>query len=143
VKPLPIKGIVIGSLISLTLGFIAYLIVALIGIYSNGLQSAGSGSSEAIKIVQAFTSSTGVYLLSFPVTLVLMSISGYYGAKKSVCLPYLAMTFIVLIVCAAMNFGFNVITIYKNYIPVFLGCFIGGHIWVRQQKLNQALKRTP
>ncbi|MFV1922224.1 MAG: hypothetical protein ACMZ63_06450 [Methylotenera sp.] len=141
-RQFPIKGIIIGTLVSITLGFIAYVAVAVIGIYSNGLQSGGS-SVQAIEIVQAYTNSKGVYLLSFPLTILLMSMAGYLGAKKSVSLPYLAIGSIAVLVCISMHFGFNVITIYKNYIPVILGCFIGGHVWVRKQKLNQALNRTP
>lgn len=141
-KAIPIKGIILGTLISLLLGFVAYVVAAIAGIYLNGLQRTRTNSDEAVEVINAFLNSQEVYIFSFPVTFLLMGIAGYFGAKKSIAFPYLAIVLISVLVCISMNLGLTaVVTIYKNYIPVVLGCFIGGHIWVRKQNLTRRSRR--
>lgn len=67
-KVIPIKGIILGTLISLLLGFVIYVVAAIAGIYLNGLQRTRTSSDEAVEVINAFLNSQEVYIFSFPVT---------------------------------------------------------------------------
>ena len=136
----PLKGILVGSAISITLGFISYLVVAFISIYALDLQQGGA-TPEALAAVKELMHSKTAYLLSFPATFILLGIAGYHAAKRSSPTPYFAAIAVALITCFAINYGFNMLTIYRNYIPIILGALAGCYLWVREQKLNQALKQ--
>ncbi|WP_028468525.1 hypothetical protein [Neptunomonas japonica] len=112
--------------------FVAYLVMAVIGMYLNGLGK--TRDTESLEIINQFLNSQEVYLLRFPITMALMGVVGYFGAKKSIAWPFLSVVLISLLVCISMSLG---MTIYKNHIPVILGCFMGGYMWVLKQKLNQ------
>ena len=137
----PLKGILVGSAISITLGFISYLVVAFISIYALDLQKGGA-TLEALAAVNDLMHSNVAYFLSFPVTFIFLSIAGYHAAKRSVATPYFSATAVALITIVVLNYGdFYTITMYRNYIPIVAGALVGCYLWVREQKLNQALKQ--
>lgn len=120
---MPIKGIIWGSLSGISFGIAAYFLILLGFISYIGVDKVTG------ELVGNFFRSSLVYILSFPVTAVLMTAAGYLAAVKSKSSHYVAAIFISTLVCLSIKFApFKLWSIYMNYIPVVAGTFLGVYL---------------
>ncbi len=126
---MPIKGIIWGSVTGIVLGIATYFAILIWFVFSLGLDTA-TGEQ-----VGNYMRSSTIYLLSFPLSVLLMMASGFVAANKSRSGYYIAALCISVIVCLSIRFGpLKLWSIYMNYIPVFIGTFLGVFISIQLNK---------
>lgn len=127
--PKLLKGIAVGSAVTIAGGIIGYFIVIFWLI--------AQGISDSAELVDTIRSNKAMYW-SIPYTLTCMVIAIYLSSKKLLSGHYLVAMGVSVLVSLSIHFGpLKIVTIHMSHLTIFVGALTGAFL---ASKLNKPLK---